>query len=76
MHLHEWKIYISIKVSPKFVPKSPINNILALVQILSWRRSGDKPLSEPMMFTDAYICVTQPQLIKLYAVKLYCVDGS
>ena len=39
----------SIKISLKFVPKGPINNIVALVQIMAWRRSGDKPLSESMM---------------------------
>ena len=27
---------------------APINNIPALVQIMAWRRPGDKPLSEPM----------------------------
>ena len=48
-------ILISIQISLKFVSKSPINNIPALVQIMAWRRPGDKPLSEPMMFTDAYI---------------------
>ena len=48
-------VWISIKISLKFVPKGPINNIPTLVQIMAWRRSGDKPLSEPMMtwFTDA-----------------------
>ena len=40
---------ISIKISLKFVPKGPINKIPALVQIMAWRRPGDKPLSEPMM---------------------------
>ena len=40
---------ISIEFSLKFVPKVPINNIPALVQIMAWRRQGDKPLSEPMM---------------------------
>ena len=40
---------ISIKISLKFVAKSPINNIPALVQIMAWSQSGDKPLSEPMM---------------------------
>ena len=35
-------VYISIKIS-LFVPKGPINNIPALVQIMAWRRSGDKP---------------------------------
>ena len=33
----------------KFVPKGPINNILALVQIMAWRRWGAKPLSAPMI---------------------------
>ena len=33
----------------KFVPKGPIDNITALVQLMAWRRIGDKPLSEPMM---------------------------
>ena len=44
-------------ISLKFVPKGPINNIPALVQIMAWRRPGDKPLSEPMMadFTEAYM---------------------
>ena len=32
-------VRISIKISLKFVPKCPINNITALVQIMAWRRS-------------------------------------
>ena len=52
-------VWISIRptISLKFVPKGPINNIPALVQIMAWRRSGDKPLSEPndACSTDAYI---------------------
>ena len=32
----------------------PINNIPALVQIMAWRRQGDKPLSEPMI---VYWCI-------------------
>ena len=38
---------ISIDISLKFVPEGRINNIQALVQIMAWRRLGDKPLSEP-----------------------------
>ena len=34
---------IFIKMSLKFVPNSSINNIPALVQIMAWRRPGDKP---------------------------------
>ena len=55
-------IRISIKISLKFVPKGPINNIPALVHIMAWRRPGDKPLSEPMMVClPTPICVTRPQ---------------
>ena len=50
-------VWIPIRISLKFVPKGPINNIPALVQIMAWRRTGDKPLSEPMMsqFNNAYM---------------------
>ena len=41
-------ISISIKVSLNFVPKGRINNIWALILIMTWRRPGDKPLSERM----------------------------
>ena len=50
---------IVIKISLNFVPKGPIYNIPALVQIMAWRRSGDKPLSEPVMVSlPTHICVT------------------
>ena len=50
-------VWIPIKISLKFVPKGPINNIPALVKIMAWCRTGDKPLSEPMVtqFNDAYM---------------------
>ena len=48
MHFLNENVWISLKISLKFVPKVLINNILALVQIMAWCRSGDKPLSEPM----------------------------
>ena len=57
-------VWISIKISLKFVPKGPINNIPALVQIMAWRRPGDKPLSEPMMVNlPTHICVSRPQWV-------------
>ena len=59
-------IWISIKVSLKFVPRDPINNNPALVQIMAWRRPGDNPLSEPMVVRlTTHICVTRPQWVKL-----------
>ena len=64
-------VWISIKISLKFVPKGPINNIPALVQIMAWRRPGDKTLSEPMMVSlRTYICVTRPQWVKFRIIIL------
>ena len=68
--LHE-NVTISIKISLKFVPKCPINDIPALVQIMAWRRSGDKPLSEQMMVSWlTHICVTRPQWVNMAARQL------
>ena len=57
-------VRISIEISLKFVPKGPVNNIPALIQITAWRRPGDKPLSETMMIRILmHICVTRPQWV-------------
>ena len=57
-------VRISINISLKFVPKGLINNIPTLVQIMAWRRPGDKPLSEPMMISlPTHICGTRPQWV-------------
>ena len=46
------------------VPKGPINNIPTWVQIMAWRRPGEKPLSDPMMASlPTHICGTRPQWI-------------
>ena len=39
--------WIFIRTSLKFVPECPINNEWALLRVLDWRRTGDKPLPEP-----------------------------
>ena len=48
---------ILIQISLKLVPSSPIDNKSAFVQVMAWRRTGDKPLPEQMMtqFIDAYM---------------------
>ena len=57
-------VSISLKISLKFVPKVQFDNIPALLQIMAWRRPGDKPLSEPMVVTlPTHICVTRPQWV-------------
>ena len=58
-------VWISIKISLEFVPTGSISNIPALVQIMAWRRLGDKPLSEPMLAcSPTHICVSWPQWVK------------
>ena len=54
-------VWISIRISLKFVHKGPINNSPALVQIIAWRHPDDKPLSEPMMASlSAHIHAIRP----------------
>ena len=42
----------------KFVSQGPIDSNIALIQIMAWCWTGDKPLSEPMMAKvgDAFMC--------------------
>ena len=75
------KVITLIKTLLKFVPNGPINNIPALVQIMAWRRPGDKPLSEPMMVrSPTHICVTRPQWEKelqtIYIMASLCPRKS
>ena len=51
----KWKDRITILL--KRVPRSPIDNYPALVQVMAWCQTGDKPKPELMMtqFTDAYM---------------------
>ena len=48
---------VCILISLKFVPNGSIDNRVALVQVMAWHRTGDKPLPEPMLaqFNDAYM---------------------
>ena len=50
-------VRISITISLKFIPKGPIDYKSALVQVVAWHRTGEKPVPESMLtqFTDAYI---------------------
>ena len=57
-------VWILIKISLEFVPKGPINNMPALVPIMTWHWPGDKPLSEPMIVSLLmHICVTRSQWV-------------
>ena len=69
MKMHEFRL--------KFVPNGPINNIPSLVQIMAWRRPGDKPLSEPVLVSLlTHICVTRPQWVKTNATRVYQFEKS
>ena len=48
---------IQIQIPLKFVPGNLIDNKPALLQVMAWRWTGDKPLPKPMLtqFTDAYM---------------------
>ena len=68
---------ILIKFSQKYVRKGPIDNNAALVQIMTWRRSDDKPLSETMMISlPTHICVIRPQWVKKCNLPLNGVGYS
>ena len=50
-------VWIPITISLKFVPKGPNDYNSALVQVVAWHRTGEKPLPESMLtqLTDTYI---------------------
>ena len=61
---------ITHSLSLEIVPKDPINNIPALVQIMAWHRPGDKPLSELVMIKlSTHICITRPQWVNIMIVN-------
>ena len=76
-------VWISIKVSLKFVSKGPIDIDRALVKVRVWRRTGDKPLPEPMLtkLIDAYVrhqgemgkkIVLNPAALYFIVIVCYC----
>ena len=67
MDFLEWKcINFDKTFIGVFVLGGPISNRPALVQIMAWRRPGDKPLSEPMMASLlTHICVTRSQWVNI-----------
>ena len=70
-------VWISLKISLRFVPNGPINNIPALVQIMAWRQPSDKPLSEPMVVgLLMHICVTRPQWANTLRQSSYNFAGN
>ena len=62
-------IQISIKIPLKFVPKGPINNIPALIQIIAWHRLGDKSLSEQWWYSLLTHIFARPQWVNPLVLK-------
>ena len=64
VHFLQWKLWYFDWIFTEICSQGPIDNNPALVQIMAWRRSVDKPLSEPMMVTlPTHICVARPQWV-------------
>ena len=58
-------------ISVKSVFEGPIYNIPGSVQIMAWRRPGDKQLSEPMMVRlPTHMRVTPPRSFNVETHKL------
>ena len=69
--------WISRKISLKFVPKGPVNNIPALVQIMAWPWPGNKPLSGPVMVgLLMHKCISWPQWAKQNFTIAFVVLGN
>ena len=50
MRFHEWKVlYFDSNLTEVFLKKGPINDKSAMVKVMAWRRTGDKPLPEPVI---------------------------
>ena len=71
-------VWILIQILLKFIPRCPLTNIPALVQIMARCQRGDKPLSEPMMVSLLTHICTRPRWVKLGRsfVRLECARCS
>ena len=59
-------------MSLKLVPSNP-----ELVQLMAWRRPGNRPSSGPMKVSlQMLICVTRPQWVKRYCEFSKCLFGQ
>ena len=73
-----WKLCILIKIPLKFVPNSPIDNNLALVQIMAWWRIGLKPIYDPNAYPIDCRIYASPgrdelNVLRLPPIDFYCL---
>ena len=68
-------VWIFINISPEFLPKGQIINIPALVQMMAWRRSGDKPSSGSMIIRingwRTYVSLSLNELIQNLVIFIW-----
>ena len=70
-------VWILTKTSLTFLPKDPINDIPALLQIMAWRRLGDEPLSKPMLVRlRTHVSVTLPQWVNTRETELNDAEAN
>ena len=50
-------VVFCFKISLKFASKGPVNNYTALVQIMAWHWTVNRPLSEAVMVDLVYWCI-------------------
>ena len=69
-NLQMWKlsnenVWIMINISLKFISNGPVNEKAALIDVITWHWTGDKPLPKPMMiqFTEPYLSPGLNELI-------------
>ena len=69
------KLSLLIWISLKFVPEGPIDNKLALVQVIAGRRRGGKPSPEPMLtqFRCIYVALGVDELTVCVFVLLFLI---
>ena len=70
-------VWIPIQIALKFVSMRSISNIPAWVQIMAWRRPGDKPLSETIMVRlPTHLCVTRLRWVNASVRIVLSADSS
>ena len=71
-------VWNSITISLKCVPECPINNIPTLVQIMAWRRPGDKALTDQLglAYWRIYTSLGLSELIKHFKYFLFAYFSS
>ena len=66
------KFCILNRILLKFIPKGSIDNMSALVQVMVWCLTGDKPLPKVILISLTYVCGTRERWVKVMACRMFC----